>query len=260
MSGPTAVFAFPDLWDAAYKKHADIFQAIDKVQLVAHDLITATKDSTVELVQLMRALTAINVNSMSDAVILVGNGRGAGAIKVARSMYEVSVTAEYLENNPNEADLFLDFAHVIGWRQLLLVEKTSLGKVTPEVKREGEAQYNRIKGKVEKNGHVRYGWSEKSVKKMADEIGKSDLYELVYGLSSMLHHVNIGGLIGHEMNWDAEALRIGHEALLQTVATHYNVLDTATDTGFGGKINDLIKESEQVWQAHVAERDKRKQP
>lgn len=66
MSGPTAVFAFPDLWDAAYKKHADIFQAIDKVQLVAHDLITATKDSKVELVQLMRALTAISARVLAS--------------------------------------------------------------------------------------------------------------------------------------------------------------------------------------------------
>jgi hypothetical protein len=52
----------------------------------------------------MRALTSINVTSMSDVLILTGNGRGTGAMKVARSMYEVSVTAEYLEKNPNEAD------------------------------------------------------------------------------------------------------------------------------------------------------------
>ena len=259
MSGPTAVFAFPNLWDAAYKNHADVYRAIDKVQLVANNLIAATKGSTVELVQLMRALTSINITSMSDVLILTGNGRGTGAMKVARSMYEVSVTAEYLEKNPNETDLYLDFAHVIGWRQLLFVEKTAPGKVTPELKREAEAQYNRIKGRFEKNGRVRNSWSEKSVKKMADEVGKPDLYELVYGLASMLHHVNVGGLIGHEMNWDAEALRIGHGALLQTVTTLYNVHHT-TGTGFREKLSDLIKDFEQAWQAHVAARDKRKQP
>jgi hypothetical protein len=259
MSGSTAVFGFPILWDEAFKKHADVYQAIDKVQLVANELIAATKSSTVELVQLMRALTSINVNSMSDVLILVGNGRGTGAMKIARSMYEVSVTSEYLENNPNEADLYLDFAHVIAWRQLLFAEKSSLGKVTPELKREAEAEYNRIKGKFEKNGRIRNSWSEKSVKKMAEEVGKGDLYELVYGLSSMLHHVSVGGLIGHEMNWDAEALRIGHGALLQTVATLYNVHNT-TGTGFGEKISDLIKDFDRVWQAHVAARDKRKQP
>jgi hypothetical protein len=104
MIGPTAVFAFPNLWDVAYKNHIDVYRAIDKVQLVGNELIAATKGSTVELVQLMRALTSINVTSMSDVLILTGNGRGTGAIKVARSMYEVSVTAEYLEKNPNEAD------------------------------------------------------------------------------------------------------------------------------------------------------------
>jgi hypothetical protein len=59
MSGPTAVFAFPNLWDVAYKNHADVYHANDKVQLVANDLIAATKGSTVELVQLMRALATV---------------------------------------------------------------------------------------------------------------------------------------------------------------------------------------------------------
>jgi Family of unknown function (DUF5677) len=259
VSGPTAVFGFPNLWETTYKKYADIFQAIDKVQLLANELIAATKDSVVEIVQLMRSLTSVNNISMSDVLILVGNGRGTGAIKVARSMYEVSVTAEYLEKNPQEADLYLDFAHVIGWRQLLQTEKSSPAKVTPDLKSEAEAQYNHIKGKFEKNGRVRNSWSEKSVKRMADDIGKADLYELVYGLSSMLHHVNIGGLIGHEMNWDAEALRTGHGALLQTVTTLYNVHHT-TGTGFREKITSLIKDFGQVWKAHTAARDKQEQP
>ncbi|MGA7048160.1 MAG: hypothetical protein WBY98_17990, partial [Candidatus Sulfotelmatobacter sp.] len=76
MIGPTAVFAFPNLWDVAYKNHIDVYRAIDKVQLVGNELIAATKGSTVELVQLMRALTSINVTSMSDVLILTGNGRG----------------------------------------------------------------------------------------------------------------------------------------------------------------------------------------
>jgi hypothetical protein len=259
VNGPTAVFAFPNVWDAVYKAHADVYHAIDEVQLVANELIVATKDSDAELVQLMRTLTSVNSISMSDVLILTGNGRGTGAIKVARSMYEVSVTAEYLEKNPHEADLYLDFAHVIGWRQLLLVEKSSPDKVTPEFKREAEAQYNRVKGKFEKNGRVRNSWSEKSLKKMADDIGKPDLYELVYGLSSMLHHVNVGGPIGHELNWDAEALRIGHGALLQTVTTLYNVHHT-TGTGFREKSNVLIRDFEQVWKEHVAARDTPSQP
>jgi hypothetical protein len=33
--------------------------------------------------------------------------RGVGAMKVARSRFEVSITAEYLEKNPAETDLYV---------------------------------------------------------------------------------------------------------------------------------------------------------
>jgi len=61
------------------------------------------------------------------------------------------------------------------------------------------------------------------------------------------------------MKWEAEALRIGHGALLQTAATLYNV-HGSTGTDFGEAIGDLIEDFDRVWQAHVAARDKQKQP
>lgn len=94
MASPTAVFAFPDFWDVAYKKYADVYIAIDKLQFVANELIGLTNGSGMEPVQLMRALASINNAGMSDVIVLTGNGRGPGAMKVARSMFEVSITAE----------------------------------------------------------------------------------------------------------------------------------------------------------------------
>jgi len=79
----------------------------------------------------------------------------ASAMKVARSLFEISITAEYLEKNPAETDLYLDFAHVIAWKHLQDLERKSPGKVPPEHKRESEIQYNRVKAKFEKNGKVR---------------------------------------------------------------------------------------------------------
>jgi hypothetical protein len=253
MNDPTACFGFPNLWDAAYKSHADKYRAIDKLQQVANELFVATKDSADELVQVARALTGVNSNAMSDVLILVGNGRGTGAMKVARSMFEVSLVAEYLVKHPNEVDLYLDYAHVIGWRYLQLAERLSVANVPLELKGEAEAQYNRAKGKFEKDGRVRNNWSDKSLKKIAVDIGRADLYDLVYGLASMLHHVNVGALIGHDLNWDAEALRIGHGALLQTVTALYNSYHQ-TGSGFQEKLNVVKAEFSGVWKAHVAAR------
>ncbi len=97
--------------------------------------------------EVLRALTSVNNDSMIDVIILAGNRRGAGAMKVARSIFEVSITAEYLAENPAETDLFLDFAHVVAWRHLKGFERMNPGKVPAEHKREAEAEYNRVKGK-----------------------------------------------------------------------------------------------------------------
>lgn len=246
MNEPTACFGFPNLWDAAYSGHADEIRAIDKVQQVANDLVEVTKESADELVEVARALTGVNSASMSDILILVGNGRGTGAMKVARSMFEVAVVAEYLVKHPDKVDLYLDFAHVIGWRYLQLLDRISHAQISSDLMREAEAQYNRVKGKFEKDGRVRNNWSDKSLRRLADDIGRADLYDLVYGLASMLHHVNVGALISHDLKWDAEALRTGHGALLQTVTALYNAYHE-TSASLQEKLNTLIAEFKTVW-------------
>ncbi|SRR6266700_52476 len=45
-----------------------------------------------------------------EIVFLAVNGYGAGATKILRSLYERAVTIEYLIQNPNKIDRFLQFA------------------------------------------------------------------------------------------------------------------------------------------------------
>lgn len=182
---------------------------------------------------------------MTDGVMLTGNLRGVGAMKIARSMFEVAVTAEYLEKNPIAVDLFLDFAHITSWRYVQKIERTNPGKVSAQHKREAEAEYNRIKGKFEKNGRVRNSWSGKNLKEMAEAIDRADEYDLVYPVGSDPHHVSVMGLIGHESQWEAEALKVGHDALLQTIASLCNAY-RGTRTEFRNRLDDLVKDHEKV--------------
>jgi uncharacterized protein DUF5677 len=252
------VFGLPALWNESFQAHSDVYHALDRVQLVADDLIKATQDDKSDLVEVLRALTSVNNAGMTDVVILTGNRRGAGAMKVARSMFEVSITAEYLEKNPAETDLYLDFAHVIAWKHLQDLERKSPGKVPPEHKRQSETQYNRVKAKFEKNGKVRNNWTDKTIKKLAEAIGpdRANLYEVIYGLASELHHVNVAGLIGHELEWASEALRVGHGALLQTLVSLYNTYHKP-GTEFRERINELVKDFDRVWKEHVTARDRK---
>jgi hypothetical protein len=86
---------------------------------------------------------------------------------------------------------------------------------------------------------------------MADEIGRTDVYEVMYGAASTLHHVNALGLLGHEFDWTPEALRIAHGSLLQTLVSLYNVSDL---NQFGSRLSALTKNFQDVWNQYASER------
>src|SRR5271165_325656 len=92
-----AVFGIPSVWDSTFETHENIFRAIEDLRTIARDLVAATKDSTKELVQVEGALTQVCSESMFDVLLLAGNQRGTGAMKIARGMFEISVISSYLE-------------------------------------------------------------------------------------------------------------------------------------------------------------------
>lgn len=51
-------------------------------------------------------------DDFGEILILAGNGRGFGAYKIVRGMYERIVTAFYIEKNPSEARSFAEFSAV----------------------------------------------------------------------------------------------------------------------------------------------------
>jgi|ERR1039457_540333 hypothetical protein len=227
----------------------NIFRAIDTLMAVTNDAITATENCQQDVEQVLRALSQVNLGGAMDVVLLARYSRGTGAMKVARSMFEVSLTAQYLENHPAESQNYLDFVHVLLWRWA----QNSPGKLTASEMQQADADYNRVKGRfTNSKGKVQNNWSPKTIKQMADEIGRGDLYDVAYSAASMLHHVNPLGLLAHEYDWVPEALRIAHGSLFQTVCSLYNV-SNLTST-FAERFSRLKAEFEGVWAEHAAAR------
>jgi hypothetical protein len=207
MNDMPAVFGFPDLWGKSYSDHEHFYQVIARSSDVAAEIITSTAEDKREAVTALGSLASVNLGSMQDVVILIGNRRGAGAMKLARSMVEVAITALYLEKNPAEVGLFLDFAHVYSWNYLQQLEIDNPGSVEPQLKAQAEFEYNRVKSRFSNSkGKVRNTWSTKTMREMADEVGFLEHYKTAYRLGSDLLHAGIAGLISHELDWDLEAL------------------------------------------------------
>ena len=173
-----------------------IFTAIDTLWAVTNDVIVATEGCQDDVQQVIRALTQVTLDGALDVLILARNNRGTGAMKIARSMLEVSLTAQYLENNPKESIAYQEFAYILAWRWA----QSSPGQYTAEQRQQVDAEYNRVRAQfTNSKGRVQNTWSVKSIKQMADEIGRTDIYEVMYGAASALHHVNALGLLGHEL-------------------------------------------------------------
>jgi hypothetical protein len=256
MSEMPAVFGFPELWGKSYSDHEHLYQVIARSSDVAAEIITSTATDNGEAVTALGSLASVNLGSMQDVVILIGNRRGAGAMKLARSMVEVAITALYLERNPAEVGMFLDFAHVFSWNYLQQSENDNPGSVAPQLRAQGEIEYNRVKSRfANPKGKVRNTWSTKNIREMAEEVGYLEHYKTAYRLGSDLLHAGIAGLISHEFDWDLEALVIGDGSMLQAASSLFNA-SKLVPAELGRKLEARSKEGNEVRKRYVENRDK----
>ena len=168
------------------------------VALMNEMLDVADKKRNGELELSVTCLTRMTGFGMNDVMILCGNGSGVGAIKIGRGMFETSLLAEYLRRNPNEVSDYVDFGPVLAWRRLQTLRGKKRQGMAPEMVKQLEDEYNSVKGRfLNSKGNVRSQWTTKKISQMAEELGRSDQYALVYGLACSLHHANFEGLMGH---------------------------------------------------------------
>jgi hypothetical protein len=214
-------------------------------KLLSSELVAATEGSEQKLVNILNALTHISNSAMTDVILLVGNKRDAGAMKLARGMFEVDIISAYLEKNPQEVDAYSEFSLVHAWRYTENCEKHFPGHVSPEVKKQVEAEYDRVKSHfTDAKGRIMNNFSGKSIRRMAEEVGRLNLYEIAYSTASDLHHMPFMGIVGHELDWSREALYIAHGSFLQTVTSLYNVSDQPKPSSFHQRLTATITEFE----------------
>ena len=68
-------------------------------------------------------------DSFWEIMLLAGNGYGFGAQGILRTMFERVVLSKYLSEHPCETDVFLDYYHIVKWKQVNAVQ-TYIGSAT----------------------------------------------------------------------------------------------------------------------------------
>lgn len=255
IGGEVEMVGFPNFWQQAYDLRPAAFDAIHDIDAVQIPLRKKPVKSPLEAV--IRHMAKINCNSLSALVTLLMDGHGSDGMKIARSMWETAVTADYLKRTPAEIDDYLDFYHIFRKTYIDAIPRDQLPKdYTPEKLAEIEAEYNRVSPRFIQKGRIRTSWSRISVYKMAEVVGRKDQYTPFYAWASGMHHVNAVGLQAQteddgvdvdtapSTRWILTALAVGQDAVL-SVIDDYN---EAAGHGMEKEIAALRDHLKKVWE------------
>lgn len=260
----SAVFGFQDFWRVAYKEHERRFDAVTDLVRLANEMFVAVEKKQVSepVEKVVYVLSRVTTIGMNEVVLLCGNGCGTGAMKIARGMFESSITAEYLRRNPNEVQDYVDFGRVLMRRRyqwLLGNSPEEAKRMSPERAKNIEDEYNRVKAQfTDAKGRVRNQWSAKSIASMAEELGRRDQYDLSYSLGASIHHANAEGLLANvdlndgkivldappSMEWLAEALIAAHANFLMAL----DALNDCCNLGFTDRLKGAEQSFHKAWQ------------
>jgi hypothetical protein len=149
-------------------------------------------------------------DDFGDMLLLAGNGRGIGARKLLRGMYEHLVTAGFIAQNPAEAKLFNDHAAIEKgkiWHRLVELDPNLKTESTPEELQGIEERFTKAQTQVKSETCKKCGqpitqeaWTRVSVDAMASKVDAENgtdlakLYASYYLMPTFHSHPTAYGL------------------------------------------------------------------
>jgi hypothetical protein len=231
------VFGHPEQWQQVQDTFPKFFEVMPRLTDSLNDLIGREHPNPEPYRIVILNLGILTAISMHELVTLVGNGFGQGAMKIARTVMETAINAEYLRQFPAECELYLNW-HWVEQYKLLVYARQHAPELLPnlavaEVERvEREFQVARVR--YEKPNHeLRSSWCSLDLGSRAVRTGFAEAFRLINPISSQLIHGTFGGLaryfdltardrrisIPPSMEYCAETLSGGHMCVLKMVET-----------------------------------------
>jgi hypothetical protein len=247
-------FGFPDFASTLFAAKGPALQLADAHSRLANEMLSALPGQMNVEQAVIYVLVRMTTTGWVELLILMGNGAGLGAMKIARGMFETAVMAEYLRQVPAEIDDYLEYGRILQFKRV----KVSPGVVSPERFAEFEVEFNRAKTRFQdQNGRTRNQWNKHPISYMAEKVGRKEQYELPYSLAASIHHGNFEALTAHlsgdgsalevesppSLEWVNQALISGHTYLLQALDT----LNDLLNLGFDDRLRLASKEFGKVW-------------
>jgi hypothetical protein len=191
---PKAYDAFPQFWEV----YPRLGEAIDSLIARGYKNVGSLQKVTINL-------GILAGTSLVEIVSLVGNGLGHGALKIARSMLEISINAEFLRLFPDQVDNYLDWSLVERYKLMNYIRTDAthlLPEYSKELQDEIDSDFQSVRGRFEivKPGNeprLRAGWCSMDLAARASKTGFQEEYRLIYPMGNKLLHGTIGGMTMH---------------------------------------------------------------
>ncbi len=152
-----------------------------------------------QLPDLAKQITQRIDNSMESVLLLVSNGCGIDALRIARTMFEGAIILHYLDSHTELVQDFVDYLWVIRKKHHDYLLTLPTGNVPPlpaEKIAEMEANYKRVKCRfMDKNGRVRNSWCKANLREMANGVSAESIYGGLYPFGSSMAHTDILAVI-----------------------------------------------------------------
>lgn len=231
------VFGHPEYGQQVHDAFPRFFEIAPRFTDSLNDLTGRAHPNPEPIHRVILNLGILTAISMFELVTLAGNGFGIGAMKIARTVMETAINAEYLRRFPAECDLYLNW-HWVEQHKLLTYVREHAPELLPNLSaaetERVEREFPRVRAQYENaRGEIRGSWCSLDLGARAIRTGFAEAFRLINPISSQLIHGTFGGLAKHfdltaddrrisippSMEFCGEALSGGHMCTLTVIGT-----------------------------------------
>jgi len=142
------LFGFPEEWRDFRKRHVLFFERFPHLADALNTAFIRTGRSMEPIDRFVFLYGRLCAEDFSEILLCCGNGYGAAAMKLVRTLYERAVTLRYLHDNPEGLTDFLDYFHVAKYKQWVAIKETfGQNAFSEEMNKSIEAEYRGVKEK-----------------------------------------------------------------------------------------------------------------
>ena len=184
-----ALVGFPEFQKKTIKLLEPMLTAARRLTQIGQEIMKVPVSG--QFPDLAKQITRSIANSMESVLLLVTNGCGIDALRIARTMFEAAVTLHYLDSHPELVQDFVDFMWVIRkkhYEYRLTLPPEKVKPLPPETLADMESNYKRVEHRFKtRSGGIRNSWCKANLKEMAAEVKAESMYGLYPFASSMTH-------------------------------------------------------------------------